>query len=97
MSTPTRNPDAGAILPHADRPWLDCARRARRIPRFVTFETENGFRRLPVEHATVSQLRQMVKLRADQIEADRRALDALAGFLSEAEAGGAPAGSRGAG
>ena len=28
MSTPTRNPDAGAILPHADRPWLDCARRA---------------------------------------------------------------------
>ena len=28
MNTPTRNPDAGTILPHADRPWLDCARRA---------------------------------------------------------------------
>ena len=28
MIAATWNPDAGAILPHADRPWLDCARRA---------------------------------------------------------------------
>lgn len=68
---------------------LDAVRKSRKVqisgmtlPRFVTFYTESGWMRVPVENATIDQLIEMRSLRERQLTEDKEALKRLTEVIS---------------